>query len=570
LFVPIMIVLPGCVSRKPRPAETLVAEPWNNVSLWEVTHQSESTGELVRAPAGDGLQLTYTLGGAHGWVQLRKTLSAPPGGTRPVTFRVKAHGTGQLEVKFVDGDGTVFGARIPLEGRFADWTRVTAHLRDMEYLWGGDGEFGQLAEFHLVASGKGRGTIEFDDIGYGPARLASTFTHDPRKARPAGPFFVQRNGPDLDPDAERPGIGFHQRRAAALTPEDPLVLEWLKTLQDVSSLARQVLPTTEDNELQTFNNSLVAMAFILKGERERAERILDFYAAATVRTNQDPTLQNFFYKGEARGFFQRVTLHAEKGVPAFHSNGADRWMGDMVWLMFAYKYYDQTCGAGRYSEIEQLIRDLLVSWYIDDPKTGGGYVRHGWRKGDTHLHEEEGHEEGNIDCYAFFKLLGDEAHAGKVRTWIEAKCRSNKLPLDLYTWRVLAYDGERGELLDIPDYDLRYRKTLSVNGREVTGPFHTANEAVTNIWLDGLGHIACAYQAAGNQERGWFYANQFDAFLMDSPLGGRKTRTLPYTANRQGDFEFDQSKGYISVAAWYLFAKNGFNPMTLKTAPTAP
>ena len=563
--------LAGCVTRVERPGERIAVENWNDVSLWEVTHQPDSTGTVVRLPAdvGNGLQITYVLGGEHGWVQLKKKLTVAAGDSRPITFRIKARATGELEVKFVDADGSVFGAKIPLEGRFADWTRVTARLSDLDYLWGGDARFGRLAEFHFAVSGQGSGTVMLDDIGFGTAKLASTFTHDPQAARPGGPFYVPVTGPKLDPDAELPGIGFRPRRAAALTPEDPLVLEWLKTLQDVSSPGRQVLPTSEDNELQTFNNSLVASAFILKGERERAERILDFYAAATVRTNEDPTLQNFFYKGEARGFFQKVTLHAEKGVPAFHSEGADRWMGDMVWLMFAYMHYDQAYGAGRYREIEQLIRDLLVSWFKDSPEIpGGGYVQHGWRKGDKYLHEKDGHEEGNIDAYALFKLLGDEERAAKIRTWIEAKCGSNKLPLDLYTWRVLAYDGERGELLNIPDYDLRYRKTLTVNGREVTGPFHSASEAVTNIWLDGLGHIACAYEAAGNPERGWFYANQFDAFLMDSALGGKHTRTLPYTATRQGRFDFAQSKGYISVCAWYLFAKNGFNPMRLKKAPT--
>ncbi len=376
----------------------------------------------------------------------------------------------------------------------------------------------------------------------------------------------------MDPDAELPGIGFRQRRATNMIPEDPLVLEWLKTLQDVSSPARQVLPTTPgDNQLQTFNNALVALAFMVKGERERAERILDFFAAATVRDNQDPTLQNFFYRGEARGFFQAVALNDADGIPARHTfdprHGTDRWMGDMAWLLFAYTYHERLYGAERYSEISQLLKDLLVSWFTDAPKVpGGGYVQHGWRKLDRKLHEDDGHPEGNIDCYALFRLMGDDERAKKVRTWIEAMTGGKSQPLDVYTWRVLAYDGERGELLDIPDYDLRYRKTVTVNGTPVTGPYGNADGAITNIWMDGLGHIACAYEAAGNHERGNFYANQFDPLLMDSALAGKQTRTLPYTANRQGGFDFDQSGGYISVAAWYLFAKNGFNPMTLKTS----
>jgi hypothetical protein len=42
----------------------------------------------------------------------------------------------------------------------------------------------------------------------------------------------------------------------------------------------------ENNEAQTFNNALVAMAFLVKGERDRAERILDFYEIGKL-TNCD-------------------------------------------------------------------------------------------------------------------------------------------------------------------------------------------------------------------------------------------------------------------------------------------
>ena len=47
----------------------------------------------------------------------------------------------------------------------------------------------------------------------------------------------------------------------------------------------------------------------------------------------------------------------------------------------------------------------------------------------------------------------------------------NDLPLDLYTWRVSAFNGQHAELLDIPDFDLRFRKKVEFNGREVIGFF---------------------------------------------------------------------------------------------------
>ncbi|MEN6384502.1 MAG: hypothetical protein ABFD79_04825, partial [Phycisphaerales bacterium] len=71
--------------------------------------------------------------------------------------------------------------------------------------------------------------------------------------------------PTLDPNRELPGIGFAQRRSESMIPEDKLVLEYLKQVQDAGSKEKQLLPSQgiEDIEAQTFNNSLVVMAFIL-------------------------------------------------------------------------------------------------------------------------------------------------------------------------------------------------------------------------------------------------------------------------------------------------------------------
>lgn len=557
-------LLQGCALRSGVWPGTSAGDVWNNPRDWALARNDETTCSVRRAgfDVGPGLDVHYRLGGEHGYVQLKRRVSVPGGNARPLTFLAKARGGGDLEVKFVDADGSVYGGTAPLADAFQEWRRVNAFQQDLEYWWGGDRAFGDLAEVHLAVSGKGSGVVQLAEIGFGEAGMKSSFTKDPAQAGPNGPFYVPSTAPQIDPDADLPGIGFRQRRASELTPEDPRVLEWLKTLQDVSSPGRQVLPTSEDNECQTFNNMLVAMAYLVKDERERAERILDFYAAATNRANSDPKLQNFYYKGEARGFFQLVSLNATPDVPAFHAQDSDRWMGDMAWMIMAYTSYERKYASDRYHGIVALLRDLLVSWFREsDEVPGGGYVQHGWRKGDRKLHEDTGHPEGNIDCRAVFELLGEHELARKIDRWLEPELRGDSLPLDLYTWRVLAYGGKDGACLEIPDRDLRYRKTLTVNGVPVSGPYHSAKPSITNIWLDGLGHLSCAYAAAGDLERSWFYANQYDAFLMDSSLGGKSTRTLPYTANEQGGFARDQSKGNISAAAWYIFAKNGFNPM---------
>ncbi len=492
----------------------------------------------------------------HGYVEfIRDIHEGVDPHITPLAFDIKAKGIGGLEIKLIDSDGSVYGRTLPLENEFNDWTSVVMDMSTVEYWWGGENAtFENFAKLMVVPAGEGgRGTIWLSEVGPAPAGTPPTLS-------PAGP--------QLDPDRELPGFGVRQRRDAVLAPEEPLVLEWLKHVQDTSTSAKNLLGTLEDKEIQTFNNALAAMAFLVKGERERAERILDFFAGATDRDNTEQFRQNLFYNGEARGFFQNAHPVEKDGQVLFYADKeSDRWMGDMVWLMYTYLYYDKLYGSGRYSEIEQLMTDLVLSWFKETDEGRGGYVQHGWRKGDVRLHEDHGHHEGNIDCYAFFRLLGMGDHARKVRHWLESQLKGSNLPLDLYTWRALAYAPEGAELLDVPDFDLRFRKTVEFNGKTVVGVFHSPNALVNNIWVDGVGHIACAYFAVGNHERGNFYANQMDLMIVNRNLDGRELKAVPYVLNAEGGFTgWDIRKGSVSPSAWYLFAKNRFNPMLIETA----
>ncbi len=533
----------------------LVADRWDAPASWQSSGDDKSTITVAEGAglSTPGLAISYALKSGGGWVQMKHPLPASWTPATPISFIAKAQGGGNLEVKFTDADGSTFLRHIPL-AEFREWKQVVVYLSSTEYGWGGDDQYGTPGEFFFAISGEGSGTVILDEIGLAPAGTKATYP-------PAGAI--------LDPDRELPGIGFRQRRDTDLAPEDTAVLEWLKAVQDASSPEKAGIPSMEDNQLQTFNNALCAMAFLVKGERERAERILDMYAEAALdRENRCKRLQSFHYRGEPRGFFQFVNLKDEGDQIAFHNPGpSDRWMGDLAWLLIAYKHHERLHGGAKYAPIRRQLLDLLKEWYTDDEASGGGYVRHGWRNGDARLHENHGHPEGNIDAYAAFRLCGERALAEKVRTWLDTVLKGRNLPLDLYTWRVLAYGREAAPLLDVPEFDLRYRKTLEVRGRKVAGFYHSAEASIDNIWLDGTGHIACAYLLYGDRERGNFYSNQLDALLIDREVGGVRTRSLPYTLNAQGGFEWVKAdRGFASCAAWYIFAKNRFNPLRLESA----
>jgi hypothetical protein len=248
----------------------------------------------------------------------------------------------------------------------------------------------------------------------------------------------------------------------------------------------------------------------------------------------------------------------------------DRWMGDMAWLLLALLDHQQAFGDDRYAKLTDDIADLLRSWYVPSPNGKGGYVQHGWRRGDSKLHEDHGHHEGNIDCCAVFLLIGEEQLAKEIRVWLEAELTGrNDLPLDLYTWRVLAFGEGQAELLDIPDFDLRYRKTVPFRGHKVVGPYSGPAPEIDNVWLEGAAHLACAYSSVGNAARANFYANQLDAAIIEDRVGGKMFHSIPYTTNRAGDYGWvNPDEGFTSTAAWYILAKRQFNPLRLTTTRT--
>ena len=529
-------------------AAQTAANDWSDARNWSASGDGKSSIEIKSAGRG-AIVLHYRLNDS-GWVQAGLQSATEIEESRPIAFFLKADAPSDLEIKMEDRQGATFLQKLSLAGRYRDWTRVVFYRKDLDYGWGGQaGRWNGFARLYFALSGPpGEGTVWLRDIGQGDPSLASTLSPD---------RF-------LDPDRELTGVGERQRRNAVLTPEDPLVYEWLKAVQDSASPERRLVPSMEDGVAQTFNNALAAMVFTLKRDRERAERILDFYAAATRPDNRDPSAQEFYCAGQARGFFQSIALPGGEIAPYHALPDGDRWTGDMAWLLIACKYYDRTFAPGRYDRLETLLKDLLLSFYKEDRV--GGYVQSGWWKGDREVHVE-GYGEPNLDCYAALRLCGETQVSGKIKAWLDDKLQGRNLPLDNYTWRVLAFGKESAEAIKVPEYDLRFRKALLVRGKKVLGFFDKPAD-VDNQWLDGTGHMACAQFAIGDAGRGNFYANQLDAYLIERNIGGKRVKALPYTANALGGYGWVRlDRGFASTAAWYMFAKNRFNPMTLTQAP---
>ncbi|MDA3891491.1 MAG: T9SS type A sorting domain-containing protein [Salinivirgaceae bacterium] len=563
-------------------SETLYGDNKDEPLIWNTFSASNSTIDLSSFEGlnNDGIIYDYDVTG--GWATIRTKV---PQGTNPdinpLAFYLKPDRDGQVEMKLVDTDGTYFQKTLGL-GFYDEWMRVVVSLDDMEfggYLRGDDEQFGVLDSIEIGFSEGNNSALWFDEIGLATANTLSSFA------------------PHNDPHSEDAGISTAARRALSMDAEDPLVIEYLKQLQDpVTGLVRS---KANENVAQTFNNALVAMAFILKGHTAEAHAILDFYANATDITNNDVRKQNFYCNGQARGFYQQVELETlcDSTWDETHTHGTNpRWMGDNAWLLLAYKFYERQYGKEKYADITSLLLDYLRSLYRDntfvyykqDPswQYTGGYLLDGWRYGDTYEPNDtndfvdgkevhpggvSGHHEGNIDAWAAMRLCGVDVDVlDNIKAWIDneltTKGEDKDYPLDLYTWRALAMgdeDPEKAALLDIPEYDFRYRKTVEFNGKTVTGLYSDPDIFTDNIWSDGFGHIICAYLSYGDRQRGYFYANELDKMLIYDTVNGVPVKSLPYAANSKGKYPWvDITEGFSSASAWYIFAKNSFNPFS--------
>lgn len=100
---------------------------WNVPSLWILRANPESRsrfGSELNSYNNRVLRLDYELGGGHGYIKIAYPLHPPLLPDVPLAFRLRAVGSGRLEIKLVDNDGSTFGTAFPLTAEHASWTDI--------------------------------------------------------------------------------------------------------------------------------------------------------------------------------------------------------------------------------------------------------------------------------------------------------------------------------------------------------------------------------------------------------------------------------------------------------------
>ncbi len=324
-----------------------------------------------------------------------------------------------------------------------------------------------------------------------------------------------------------------------------------------NQLSNGLIPTCDSCPVSLYDNALAAMVFQVYGDYPRAEAIFDFFNAR---------LESEFL-ADSGGFHQ---FRHWSGNPV----RKHQWMGDNAWLLIALNNYQARTGSAKYQDLQI----ALEEWLRKLQRANGALIA-GF---DGNVPNNILVSEGMIDAYN--ALPGyDDFHANlleflSVERWDSSQqsIHTGWAPfphaLDLHPWAFCAFENFPAFTLQNAD---KYRNNpFSMASRKWLEGY-CFDEDRDNVWFEGCGQMAVAYQSAGNYYR-------VDSILMEMEKGiidGAKAGTcgLPYVSNGQStrfgsdpisDLEF--RRPFAAANAWYLFAVNHFDPFALERIKNAP
>ena len=347
---------------------------------------------------------------------------------------------------------------------------------------------------------------------------------------------------------------------------------------------------TEKKELSntayTYDNALVAMAFLSEGMTDKAEEILDAFVYAVENDRYQP--------GRIRNAYRAGCIAPDPGwedgarVPGFiDENG--KWaedayqvgsnVGNTSYVALAMLQYDRVCGTNRYLETAE----TLMDWVLSECNDGGigftaGYD--GWPENGKITRYTYKSLEHNIDSFATFKRLyevtGDEKFGAAADSalafihsmyneeagWLYTGTKSDGVTpntdvtvLDVQVWSAMAM----GELYE--PYALALNLVDSMKTEEGAYPFCLENKN-GGFWCEGSAFTALMYKERGEHD---IFIETMDALCavqLDSGLFPAATVDNLSTGIYLSDgspWEYSKDP-HIAPTAWFVLAAEGFNP----------
>ena len=363
--------------------------------------------------------------------------------------------------------------------------------------------------------------------------------------------------PQIIVDSAESNILFNATDTTIAPPleDEAKVYNWFKNLQ----LSNGLLESSENsNVVSLYDNALAALVFISYGDFEQAEKIFNFFNAR---------IDSELLSGTG-GFSQ---FRDRNGNPNNH-----RWMGDNAWLLIALNNHAALTGGTKYNRLSEEIEIWLRSLQDTDGGLWGGF-----NSENSQIHKIT---EGNID--AFNAILGYDTFHIKLLNYLENERwdTTEKLliawpgnqkylfALDLHPWGYCIFEDFPVAVLAKAD---RYitTKTSTALSNQITGYCFDIDKDV--VWLEGTGEMIIAFQHAGLTTEAEYYITELEKIILKSTMFPNSAG-LPYTTNfgtHYGDSDLwagvDVNPA-ISSSAWYLFAKNKFNPFSTGRTKNIP
>ncbi|MCD6583662.1 MAG: PilZ domain-containing protein [Candidatus Omnitrophica bacterium] len=357
--------------------------------------------------------------------------------------------------------------------------------------------------------------------------------------------------------------------------------EWITTRQDLNS--GLVLSYEGDRELSrvafTYDQALAVIVFILFKDNSKARKVLDFYLNQIE--NKKPIYNGYYTNG---GIFEYVV-----------SSGPNAWIG------LASLNYVKFTNERRYLKIAKAVADFLLKMMDKEGGIRGGPNFYWYST------------EHNLDCYAFFKMMGELTNnsyyldvSQKIKRWIDTYAYTDKgipvnrgkgdatIATDTYAWSITALGPQ--ELISLK-MDPEVILDFAVKNCRVTTHFKVKNRKISVTGFDFAkaknlprgGVVSCewtaqmilAFEILSNYyqdkepdkanyywERANYYFEELQKMVINSPSPlGKANPTLPYASASFVDTGHGwrtpkgDKVGSLASTAYFLISYLGYNPL---------
>jgi len=252
-------------------------------------------------------------------------------------------------------------------------------------------------------------------------------------------------------------------------------------------------------------------------------------------------------------------------------------MGDNAWLLIALNNYKVSTGNNTYDNLSLEITNWLKSLQDIDGGLFAGY------NSDSSLNNIKV-TEGIIDTFnaieGYTTFHSDVLNFLENDRWDSTDKNLVAWPtnptylyaLDLHPWSYLIFENYPVSSLTTAE---RYLTTqiATTNGLEVTG--YCFDEDKDTVWFEGTGQMALAFAVADMSIEKDIYLLEMEKSLIISTTH-LNSSGFPYSSNLGTTYGSGalwngaDTNISISSGAWYLFAKQEFNPFAVGRAKNVP